>query len=238
MLTVARPGGAVAAAALGVGGGRAGPRRRRRRALGPPAPRRAAARRRRRRHLHPPDRLRRGARPSRACRRTATSSSTPRPIGRQPRHLPAARSAAASRQPDGGLAGRRHPARLLARRPADRLPLRARRRRPLPHGRDGRVRRPPADRLRLQPGLVAATAGSSALCHRGGRRPGRAALQQRALAGRPRDAAQAAGGVGGRRRAAELVARRPAHRLLGAAGGQRPAGDLDRCRRRRGPGAR
>ncbi len=46
--------------------------------------------------------------------------------------LPAVRRR--SQEPDRGLAGRRHPTRLLPRRLADRLPLRARRRRDLRHG--------------------------------------------------------------------------------------------------------
>ena len=63
------------------------------------------------------------------------------------------------REPDRGVQGGRRRARLLPRRPADRLPLGVRRRRDLRDGRDGRVGAE-GDRQGLQPGLVAGRHGA------------------------------------------------------------------------------
>ena len=138
---------------VGGGGGR-GPGADGGRSPPPASSRRARHRRGSGRHrLQPPDRPG-GARvlPEPVAGRQVPAL---REVGqRQHRHLPAARRRRQPARPDARFDGGRHPAGLLSRRPADRLPLRAPGGRPVRHGRHGGIRAP-AHRGRLQPRLVA-----------------------------------------------------------------------------------
>ena len=122
----------------------------------------------------------------------------------RPGHLLATHRRGQSAEPDCGLPLAGHPTRRLARRRADRLPLRARRGRALPHGSDRRIGAP-AHQRRVQPRLVARRPGAR-LRDRRSRRTREPGDHQPALARGRGDHPDPAAGHPWGRRAAELVA--------------------------------
>ena len=148
---------------------------------------------------------------------------------RQRRHLPAAGRRRQPARPHARLDGGRHPAGLLAGRPADRLPLRAGGGRPVRHGRHGGVG-PPAHLRRLQPRLVAGRPADR-LRHRRGRPAAGAPAGQPALGGGRERAARSACSPPADAVQPSWSPRRPADRLLGAPQRRRPARPVDDPRR-------
>ena len=188
------------------------------------------------RHVPPAHHVSPAARGCRRSRRTARASSTPR---RSAAHLDLFLQRVDGRNATDltrRVRGGRPRSRLLARREADRLSLRLRRRRHLRHGGDRRVGAP-RHRLRLHAVVVAGRSRG----RRRHRAPGaahRPAGDQLPVGGAPRHRREAARHRP-RRDASVMVAGRPADRLLGAAPEPRRSATCGRWRptapRRRWP---